>query len=174
MTLTFFLGAIFSYSIEKGGAEERVTSKQEDNKPVNVVVDPVITSPVSSKRTEPEAKELTLLELKSPPAVHLAFYSEKTAKNEKERKNVLSSIESYYNLPDGVLYSQSLKEASGLCPERPNSKGAVGCFQFLAPTAAEFGLISSEGDFRTNYYAAADAAARYQVTRKAPSSRWGI
>lgn len=114
---------------------------------------PVSRSPLDFYRADP-------LALKRPPAAHAKFY---TADYEapSNKRDVLNRVEMYYGLPAGLLYYQNIIESSGRCIDTPNSAGAVGCFQFLAPTAREFGLVTDAGDFRSQYHASADAAARY-------------
>lgn len=107
-------------------------------------------------------QKFTLSKVKKPPEQHLGFY-ESASPVESPDQSVLNEIEAFYGLPPGVLYSQSLKESGGYCPSGPNSKGAVGCFQFLDATAREFSLLTDDVDYRSNYYASADAAARYLV-----------
>lgn len=100
--------------------------------------------------------------LKSPLLVHRDFYTQEYI-NKSLSKDDMNKISRVYGLPDDLLFYQNHIESGGMCPEKPNSKGAVGCFQFLPDTAKEFGLINKQGDFTTSIYASADAAARYMT-----------
>lgn len=124
----------------------------------------------------PVKKEISLLDiakgnpniLKSPPKKFSDFYkvgfSAKGISQEELRR-----ISRYYGFPDDLLYYQNMIESSGGCIKKPNRKGAVGCFQFLQGTAREFGLMVLDidtkqyVDFRSEFHASADAAARYML-----------
>lgn len=79
---------------------------------------------------------------------------------------VLYAIAAHYNLPTRLLYAVHLKETHGECRAR-SSKKAYGCFQFMASTAKQFGLVGvSNGkafDRRDSLIDSGDAAARYIV-----------
>lgn len=99
--------------------------------------------------------------LKSPVPAHLSFYKKSSAEPELTRQE-LNDIGRVYGIPDDVLYYQNYMESRGDCKARSH-KGAVGCFQFARETAQEFQLISKKGDFRRQFHASADAAARYML-----------
>lgn len=95
------------------------------------------------------------------PSVELQKYYSDSYTSELSKREWLDALSKRYGLPPGLLYYQNLIEASGKCPMSANSKGAVGCYQFLPETAMQFGLSGERGDFSANFYASADAAARY-------------
>nr|WP_276552525.1 transglycosylase SLT domain-containing protein [Xenorhabdus indica] len=66
-------------------------------------------------------------------------------------------LEKKYKLPAGILYGVAMTESSGNRFEVSN-KGAKGPFQFMPPTAAEYGL---KGNDVFDWYKSGDAAARY-------------
>lgn len=140
-------------------------------KPEPIIVDGVTkATPLQVKPVMFQVQKADLLahyrdtpeRLKHPPAVHAAFYERADNKKMLDR-TALNKIGRHYGLPDDLLFYQNKMEASGRCIETPNRAGAVGCFQFIAPTAKEFGLIRDGQDFRAVHGASADAAARYIV-----------
>lgn len=99
--------------------------------------------------------------LKSPIPAHASFYKKNSNESDLTRLE-LNDIGRAYGIPDDVLYYQNYMESRGDCKAKSN-RGAVGCFQFTRETALEFQLISKKGDFRRQFHASADAAARYML-----------
>jgi LysM repeat protein len=100
--------------------------------------------------------------LKRPMKIHQHFYHKGFSDDGISREG-LNLISRVYGFPDDLLFYQNHIESDGGCQKTPNSKGAVGCFQFLPGTAKEFGLITESGDFTNDFHASADAAARYML-----------
>jgi LysM repeat protein len=109
-----------------------------------------------------DAFKLDINSLKKPIKTHQHFYQKEFSDNGISREE-LNRISRVYGFPDGLLFYQNHIESNGVCQKTPNSKGAVGCFQFLRETAQEFGLITKDGDFTNDFHASADAAARYML-----------
>jgi LysM repeat protein len=120
------------------------------------------TRPVVKRIMPADIFKADIGSLKVPIKAHQHFYQKGFSDNgiSRERLNLISRA---YGLPDDLLFYQNHIESSGGCQKSPNSKGAVGCFQFLPETAKEFGLITESGDFTTEFHASADAAARYML-----------
>lgn len=72
----------------------------------------------------------------------------------------LYHIEETYDLPKGLLHAVMHQESAGKL-NAVSSAGAVGPFQFMAPTAKDYGLIVGKKDYRTDPKKSAIAAARY-------------
>ena len=64
-----------------------------------------------------------------------------------------------YDLPDEIFALAAI-ESSYLTNAR-SSAGAIGMWQFMRPTAREFGLVSGNKDHRTDWKKSTDAAMRY-------------
>jgi LysM repeat protein len=111
----------------------------------------------------PKSETRAALELLKSPAPPFEAYYASNEPRVDVNDDVLNDIETYYGLPRGVLHYQGLKEASGRCPSQDNHKGANGCYQFMAVTAAQFSLLGKGFDYRTRRLASAEAAARYLV-----------